>query len=220
MRRKTLIAPSILAADITRLEEEVKALERAGVDLIHIDVMDGHFVPNITFGPIIVENLKKITYLPLDVHLMISNPEKYASVFVDAGADIVTVHQEASLHLHRMISEVKNAGAKAGVALNPATHPSLLEYVLNEVDVVLVMTVNPGFSGQSFIKDVSRKIEELDEMRRKDNYNFLIEVDGGVNGVNVKLLRECGADIFVSGNALFSSKDYRKTVKEWREKLK
>ncbi len=220
MRRKTLIAPSILAADITRLKEEVKALEMAGVDLIHIDVMDGHFVPNITFGPIIVENLKKITYLPLDVHLMISNPEKYASVFVEAGADIVTVHQEASLHLHRMISEVKNAGAKAGVALNPATHPSLLEYVLNEVDVVLVMTVNPGFSGQSFIKDVSRKIEELDEMRRKDNYNFLIEVDGGVNGVNVKLLRECGADIFVSGSALFGSKDYGKTVKEWREKLK
>ena len=220
MRRKTLIAPSILAADITRLKEEVKALEMAGVDLIHIDVMDGHFVPNITFGPIIVENLKKITYLPLDVHLMISNPEKYASVFVEAGADIVTVHQEASLHLHRMISEVKNAGAKAGVALNPATHPSLLEYVLNEVDVVWVMTVNPGFSGQSFIKDVSRKIEELDEMRRKDNYNFLIEVDGGVNGVNVKLLRECGADIFVSGSALFGSKDYGKTVKEWREKLK
>ncbi len=220
MKRKALIAPSILSADITRLKEEVKALEEAKVDLIHIDVMDGHFVPNITFGPIIVENLKKITHLPLDVHLMISNPEKYAHIFVKAGADIVTVHQEISFHLHRIISEVKDAGAKAGVALNPATHPSHLDYVFNELDIVLVMTVNPGFSGQSFIKDVSRKIEELDKIRREKNYNFLIEVDGGVNGMNVKLLYECGADIFVSGNALFSSKDYRKTMKEWREKLK
>jgi ribulose-phosphate 3-epimerase len=203
MNTKKLIASSILTADFSNLAQQVRATELGGADWIHCDVMDGQFVPNLTFGPIVIKSLKRITKLPLDVHLMINNPDALIENFIEAGADYLTIHQEASIHLNRSIAKIKELGAKAGVALNPATPISVLTDVVNLVDMILIMSVNPGFGGQKFIENSLRKIEELAELRAKITSNFLIEVDGGINTENINLLFEAGCDVFVLGNAIY-----------------
>jgi ribulose-phosphate 3-epimerase len=212
------IAPSILSADFTRLAEEIKAVEKAGADYIHIDVMDGHFVPNITIGPMIVEAAGRATKLPLDVHLMIANPDQYVEEFRKAGADIITVHAEAVDHLHRSIQLIRNSGAMTGVSLNPATPLDALEYVLDDLDMVLLMTVNPGFGGQEFIKEVLPKIKRLKEMIKTRDLATEIEVDGGINADTIGMVSSAGADIFVAGSAVFKSRDYAETIRILREK--
>ncbi len=211
------IAPSILSADFTRLGDEVKAVEEAGADYIHIDVMDGHFVPNITIGPMIVEAVKRVTELPLDVHLMISDPDKYIDEFSRAGADILTIHQEACLHLHRSIHYIKDRGIKAGVSLNPATPVNTIEYVLQDIDLVLIMTVNPGFGGQKFIPEIVPKITQLKNIIKSSGYNTLIEVDGGIGPDTVKVVSSAGADIVVAGSAIFNSRNYKETISLMRK---
>jgi len=213
------IAASILSADFTRLGEEVKAVERAGADYIHIDVMDGHFVPNITIGPMIVKAARRITRLPLDVHLMISSPDLFIQSFVEAGADIITVHAEAVTHLHRSVQHIRKAGAKPGVSLNPATSPEVLEYVLGDLDMVLLMTVNPGFESQAFIPEVLPKIRRLREMIDKKKLEVEIEVDGGINAETIHQVSASGAEVFVAGSAIFYSKDYAATIRQLREKM-
>jgi ribulose-phosphate 3-epimerase len=213
------IAPSILSADFTRLGEEVKAVERAGADYIHIDVMDGHFVPNITIGPMIVKAVRGATKLPLDVHLMISSPDRFIQNFVEAGADLITVHAEAVHHLHRSIQHIRRAGAKPSVSLNPATPPEVLEYVLADVDMVLLMTVNPGFESQEFIPEVLPKIRRLREMIEKKKIEVEIEVDGGINAETIHDAAAAGAEVFVAGSAIFYSKDYAETIRLMREKI-
>lgn len=212
------IAPSVLSADFSRLGEDVKDAEKAGADLIHIDVMDGHFVPNITIGPLVVKALRKITRLPLDVHLMIEEPDKYTEIFAKAGADIITVHSEASTHLHRSIRLIKDQNVKAGISLNPATPLSSLDFVLSEADMVLLMSVNPGFGGQEFIPQVIDKIKILKNIIKNKNYRIEIEVDGGINISNAGDVANAGADILVMGNAFFSSKNYKEVVKAVRKK--
>lgn len=212
------IAPSILSADFSRLGEEVIAAEKAGADLVHVDVMDGHFVPNITIGPLVVKAVKKVTSMPLDVHLMIEDPDKYVRDFADSGADMITVHQEASVHLHRTIQIIKECGVKAGVSINPATPVSSLELVLPYVDMVLIMSVNPGFGGQKFIPEALSKIRQLREIINKNNYSAEIEVDGGVNIDNVAEVVKAGADIVVIGSAFYNSENYADTVKTVRER--
>lgn len=197
-----ILAPSILSADFLNLGDNIRKLESAGIEMLHIDIMDGHFVPNLTFGPALVEYVRRFTRLKLDVHLMMTNPQDYIDEFCDVGADYITVHQEACMHLDRVISLIKKRGAKAGVALNPATPPSTLQYVLDDVDIVLVMSVNPGFGGQKFIERMLFKVAELDRLRG-DRYGYQIEVDGGINNKNVKSLVESGADIIVAGTAVF-----------------
>ena len=213
------IAPSILSADFTKLGEEIKAVEKAGADYIHIDVMDGHFVPNITVGPMIVRAARKATNLPLDVHLMIENPERYVDDFVKAGSDLITVHVEAVTHLHRLLGVIRDAGLKAGVSLNPATPLSSIEHVLDNLDMVVLMTVNPGFGGQSFIPEVLPKIEELKKMIDQKGMDVDIEVDGGINVKNIGQTAHAGANIFVAGNAIFGSQDYAETIALMREKI-
>ena len=213
------IAPSILSADFTRLGDEIKAVEKAGADYIHIDVMDGHFVPNITIGPMIVEAARRATGLPLDVHLMISNPDQYVEEFRKAGADIISVHAEAVNHLHRSIQLIRSTGAKAAVALNPATPLDSLEYVLDDLDMVLLMTVNPGFGGQEFIKEVLPKIKRLREMIKTRGLAVEIEVDGGINAETIGLVSSAGAEIFVAGSAVFKSRDYAETIRKIRERM-
>ena len=213
------IAPSILSADFTRLGEEVKAVERAGADYIHIDVMDGNFVPNITIGPLIVKAVRRITKLPLDVHLMISNPDLFIQNFVDAGADILTVHAEAVHHLHRSIQHIRKAGARPSVSLNPATPPEALEYVLGDLDMVLLMTVNPGFESQEFIPEVLPKIRRLREMIDRRKLDVEIEVDGGINAETIHQVSAAGAEVFVAGSAIFYGKDYASTIRLMREKM-
>jgi ribulose-phosphate 3-epimerase len=213
------IAPSILSADFTRLGEEVRAVERAGADYIHIDVMDGHFVPNITIGPMIVKAVRRVTKLPLDVHLMISSPDLFIQNFVEAGADIITVHAEAVHHLHRSIQHIRKAGAKPSVSLNPATPPEVLEYVLADLDMVLLMTVNPGFESQAFIPEVLPKISHLREMIDQRKLEVEIEVDGGINAETIHQVSAAGAEVFVAGSAIFYSKDYAGTIRELREKM-
>ncbi len=213
------IAPSILSADFTRLYEEIKAVEEAGADYIHIDVMDGHFVPNITFGPLIVKAVRRITDLPLDVHLMIENPEEFIDEFIKAGADIVTVHIEADPHIHRTVHRIKEKGKKAGVSLNPATPLSTLEYILPDLDLVLLMTVNPGFEGQKFIHSVVPKIKALREQIDRRGLSCEIEVDGGINIETIGIASSAGADVFVAGSAIFYSKDYKETIKKMRERI-
>ncbi|MBI5026139.1 MAG: ribulose-phosphate 3-epimerase [Nitrospirae bacterium] len=213
------IAPSILSADFSRLGEEVKKAVKAGADLIHIDVMDGHFVPNITVGPLVVEALRKITSLPLDVHLMIEEPDRFIMPFVKAGADIITIHSEASVHLHRSIHWIRESGKKAGVSLNPATPLSSLDFILPDVDLVLLMSVNPGFGGQGFIPQVIGKIKRLKEIIEDAGYRIEIEVDGGVNVDNVREIAMAGADILVMGSAFFNSEDYTEIVKAVRRKV-
>jgi ribulose-phosphate 3-epimerase len=211
------LSASILSADFGRLAEQVKQAENAGVDWIHVDVMDGHFVPNITIGPAVTKGLKKVTGLPLDVHLMISNPERYVEDFVRAGADWLGVHVEATVHLERLIQQIKEAGAKATVTLNPATPLNCLEYVLKEVDMVLLMTVNPGFSGQKFIPAVLPKVRGLRQMIDGQGLDVLIQVDGGVHVDTIGELAAAGADVFVSGSGLFNDKPIADNVRRLRE---
>jgi ribulose-phosphate 3-epimerase len=212
------IAPSILSADFSRLGDEVKAVEHAGADYIHVDVMDGHFVPNITIGPMIVEAVKRVTKLPLDVHLMISNPDQYVKDFREAGADFITVHAEAVNHLHRSVQIIRETGAGTGVSLNPASPLQLLEHVLDDLDMVLIMTVNPGFGGQEFITGMIPKIKRLREMIKNRGLDTQIEVDGGINPDTVGLVASAGADIFVAGSAIFHSKDYAKTIQIMKDR--
>ena len=201
------IAPSILSADFARLGEEIKDVERGGADYIHVDVMDGHFVPNITIGPLIVEAIRPVTKLPLDVHLMIENPDQYIEAFAKAGADYITVHVEASRHLHRTIQLIKSTGVKAGVVLNPATPVESLKHIIEDVDMVLLMSVNPGFGGQRFISSVVPKIRQVKELADALNPELEIEVDGGVNEETAKLCIEAGANVLVAGSAVFNKED-------------
>ena len=213
---KKIIAPSILSADFSRLGEEVAAIERGGADWVHVDVMDGHFVPNITIGPPVVASIRKITKLPLDVHLMIQDPDKYIEKFAKAGADIITVHVETSPHLHRSVQFIKDQGCKAGVSLNPATSLATLDHILSEADMVLIMTVNPGFGGQEFIPSVLPKIKRLREKISEKGIGVDIEVDGGVNLITISKVAQAGGNIFVAGNAVFTTPDYGKTISELR----
>jgi ribulose-phosphate 3-epimerase len=201
------IAPSILSADFARLGEEIKDVERGGADYIHVDVMDGHFVPNITIGPLIVEAIRPVTKLPLDVHLMIENPDQYIEAFAKAGADYITVHVEACRHLHRTIQLIKSTGVKAGVVLNPATPVDSLKHIIEDVDMVLLMSVNPGFGGQKFISSVLPKIRQVKELADSLNPDLEIEVDGGVNEETAKLVIEAGANVLVAGSAVFNKED-------------
>jgi ribulose-phosphate 3-epimerase len=213
------IAPSILSADFSKLGEEILAVEAAGADLIHIDVMDGHFVPNITIGPGPVASLRKITRLPFDVHLMIENPDQYIDSFVAAGSDVITVHVEAARHLHRTIYQIKEKGIKAGVSLNPATPLVQVEPILNDIDVLLIMTVNPGFGGQKFINSALPKIRKAREMVNSIAPDVVIEVDGGVTLDNIKSIADAGADIIVAGASVFGSGNYRQTITEMKKIL-
>ena len=217
--RNWKIAPSILSADFTVLGEEIKAVEKAGADYIHIDVMDGHFVPNITIGPMIVEAVKKVTKLPLDTHLMIENPELYIDDFAKAGSDLIVVHVEAANHLHRLLGVIRDAGVKAGVSLNPATPLNSIEHVLNGLDMVLLMTVNPGFGGQSFIPEVVPKIEKLRNMVDQRGLKADIEVDGGIGVDNIGIVAQAGANVFVAGSAIFRSNNYAETISMMRRNI-
>ncbi|MGH7184388.1 MAG: ribulose-phosphate 3-epimerase [Nitrospiraceae bacterium] len=210
------IAPSILAADFARLAEEVAAVERAGADFLHIDVMDGHFVPNLTIGPPIVAALRKVTKLPLDVHLMITNTDAFIAEFAEAGADYLTVHVEACPHLHRTVQSIKERGVKAGVTLNPATSLNTIEEILPDVDMVLIMSVNPGFGGQKFIPSSLPKISSARAMIDRAESHALLEVDGGIKIDNVAQVLAAGADVLVAGSAIFSSQNYAETIAAMR----
>jgi ribulose-phosphate 3-epimerase len=211
-----LIAPSILSADFNRLGEEVHAVEAAGADWIHADVMDGHFVPNITFGPLVVAAVRKITRLPIDVHLMIENPDRYIQAFAEAGANWISVQVETCPHLNRAVQQIKEAGAKAGVVLNPSTPLSALDWVLEYADYVLIMSVNPGFGGQAFIGNSLEKIRRLRRMIDERGVSTLIEVDGGIKENNIGEVAAAGADVFVAGSAIFGQKDYRQVIARFK----
>lgn len=213
------IAPSILSADFAKLGEEVRDVERGGADYIHVDVMDGHFVPNITIGPLIVEAIRPVTKLPLDVHLMIENPDAYIEIFAKAGADIITVHVEACPHLHRTLQLIKSYGVKAGVVLNPHTPVSMIEHIIDEVDMVLLMTVNPGFGGQTFITSVLPKIKQVADMVKERGLNVEIEVDGGVNTETAKLCVEAGANVLVAGSAVYNKTDRAEAIRRDRKSV-
>ena len=206
------IAPSILSADFSKLGEEISDVEKGGAELIHVDVMDGHFVPNITIGPLVVESIRPITKLPLDVHLMIENPDQYIESFAKAGADYITVHVEACRHLHRTIQLIKSFGVKAGVVLNPATPVQLIEPILEELDIVLLMSVNPGFGGQKFIPSVLNKIKQVRDLAKQKGVQLEIEVDGGVNEQTARLCIEAGATILVAGSAVYNQEDRGKAI--------
>jgi ribulose-phosphate 3-epimerase len=211
------IAPSILSAKFLSLGEEIKAAETAGADMLHIDIMDGHFVPNITIGPSIVEAIRTITSLPLDVHLMIEKPDSYLGDFIKAGADYLTIHHEASVHLHRTVQRIKESGVRAGVSLNPATPVWSLEDILPDIDLVLLMSVNPGFGGQEFIPQVIDKIKMLKKLIREKGLTPSIEIDGGVKLENIPDIIAAGADILVMGSAFFNAEDYAAVVRKFRE---
>lgn len=211
------VAPSILAADFANLQSEVQLVDQAGADWIHIDVMDGHFVPNITMGALVVDAIRPHTKLPLDVHLMIENPDQYIESFVKAGADIITVHVEACRHLHRTLQHIKSQGIQCGVVLNPHTPISTIEHVLEEVDVVLFMTVNPGFGGQSFIPSVLKKVKQLADLKQQHGYTFEIEIDGGVNKETVKECVAAGATVVVAGSAIYGAADKAQALRDIKE---
>lgn len=208
----TKIAPSILSANFSKLGEEIREVEKGGADYIHVDVMDGHFVPNITIGPLVVEAITPVTNLPLDVHLMIENPDQYIPSFAKAGASIITVHQEACVHLHRTIQLIKDQGVKAGVVINPATPAELIQPILQDVHMVLIMTVNPGFGGQSFIESTLAKIEKVAKWRKEMNLDFEIEVDGGVNAQTAAMCVNAGADVLVAGSAIFNQSNRKEAI--------
>jgi ribulose-phosphate 3-epimerase len=216
---KIQIAPSILSCNFLILEKEIKSVEKAGADLIHIDVMDGHFVPNITIGPIFVEAIRKITKKTLDVHLMIEHPEKFINAFIDAGADIVTVHIETDPHILKTIDVIKSKGAKAGITLNPSTPLEMIEYALSEVDLLLIMTVNPGFSGQSYIPAMDKKIVKAREMIKKTGKTIDLQVDGGLKASNARKVVAAGANILVMGTEIFHSKNYKEKIDEIRKNI-
>ncbi len=213
---RPLIAPSILSADFARLGEEITQVAAAGADVIHVDVMDGRFVPNITIGPLVVEAVDRITDLPLDVHLMIADADRYIDAFADAGADWITVHVEACPHLHRTVQQIKKRGCRPGVVLNPATPLSAVDEILADVDLVMLMSVNPGFGGQSFIESSLEKIRRLRVMIDQRGLECAIEVDGGVSPATIGAIAGAGADIFVAGSAVFGSTDYRAVISELR----
>jgi ribulose-phosphate 3-epimerase len=214
MTRKIKVAPSILSADFSRLGEEIRAVEAAGADIIHVDVMDGHFVPNITIGPLVVEAARKATKLPLDVHLMITNPELYVADFARAGADYLTVHVETAYHLHRLVQSIREQkNVKAGVSLNPATPLTCLDHILGDLDLVLIMSVNPGFGGQAFIPSALDKIRQLRKRIDDGGLKTEIEVDGGVKPGNAAEIIAAGADILVAGSAVFGAKDYASVIR-------
>ncbi len=212
------IAPSILSADFACLGQEIESIALGGADYVHVDVMDGHFVPNITIGPLVVEAARRVTDLPLDVHLMIDNPDCYIPEFARAGADIITVHSEAVHHLHRTVQLIRSLGKKAGVSINPATPVSALEVILDDLDLVLVMSVNPGFGGQSFIPACLQKIEALRRMIDRRGLTVELEVDGGVKLDNIRTIAAAGAEVFVAGSAVFGAPDYKATIAALRER--
>ena len=211
------IAPSILSADFSKLGDEIRSVEDAGADWIHVDVMDGHFVPNITIGPLVVEAAKRVTSLPIDVHLMIENPDRYIIDFTKAGADLISVQAETCVHLNRTIQMIKESGPRAGVVLNPSTPLSSIDWVVAYVDFVMIMSVNPGFGGQEFIPNSLNKVKALRGMIRDRGLSTLIEIDGGVKEQNIKNISDAGVDVFVAGSAIFKSPDYKKTIDRFRE---
>jgi ribulose-phosphate 3-epimerase len=211
-----VLAPSLLASDLSNLSQQIRFVEMGGADWIHCDIMDGHFVPNITFGPILVEAARKVTKLPLDVHLMIENPDKYLETFVKAGASIISVHFEGTVHLNRTINRIKDLGAKAGVVINPATPVDFLKDILKDVDLVLIMSVNPGFGGQSFILNSLNKISEAAKLREELNAHFLIEVDGGIELNNTVDILSAGCDAFVIGSSIFGTEDITSTTLKFK----
>ena len=211
------IAPSILSADFAKLGDEIRSVEEAGADWIHVDVMDGHFVPNITIGPLIVEAASSVTTLPLDVHLMIENPDRYISDFAKAGADLISVQVETCVHLDRTIQMIKEFDLRAGVVLNPSTPLSSIEWIIEQVDLVTIMSVNPGFGGQDFIPNSLEKIRALRRMIQDQSLSILVEIDGGVNEKTIKDISDVGVDVFVAGSAIFKSSDYKKTITKFRE---
>ena len=214
------IAPSILSADFSNLQRDIELVEKGGADYIHVDVMDGQFVPNITFGPNIVQAIRPITKLPLDVHLRIVDPEKYIPAFAKAGADIITVHVEATPHIHRALQMMKDLGVKSGVVINPGTPITMIKHVLPIADQVLVMTVNPGFGGQSFIEETVEKIAELSELREQNNWHYSIEVDGGIVPETAQICQKAGADVFVAGSYIYNSEDPVGQINQLKEALK
>lgn len=213
------VAPSILSADFANLERDIAFVEKHGADYIHVDVMDGHFVSNITLGPNVVSAIRPVTKLPLDCHLMISNPEKYIADFAKAGADIINIHQEATPHIHGALQQIKKLNVKAGVTINPGTPVDAIKHVLSMVDLVLVMTVNPGFGGQAFIPEMVEKIKELAELREANGYTYEIEVDGGIVPETAQLCQEAGADVFVAGSYIYSAEHPEDRIKALQEAL-
>ncbi len=214
-----IIAPSILSADFANLGEDIRAVAAAGADWIHVDVMDGHFVPNITIGPLVVSAIRPVTTLPLDVHLMIAEPDRYIVDFAKAGADLIAVHVETCPHLHRTVQHIREQDCRPGVVLNPTTPLSTLEWILEDVDFVMLMSVNPGFGGQHFIPSTLEKIRRLRGMIRARGFETLIEIDGGVNKDTIADIAEAGADVFVAGSAIFGSDDYGATIADFRSRM-
>lgn len=213
----TMLSPSLLAANFADLKGDIKKIEEGGADFLHLDVMDGIFVPNISFGIPVIKSIRKVTDLPFDVHLMIDRPERYIKDFVDAGADIITVQAESTIHLHRTLQEIKSYGVKAGVSLNPATPLDVLEYIIKDLDLILIMSVNPGFGGQSFIPSIKEKIRDARKIIDEKGLTTILEVDGGVKLSNVEEIVDCGVDLIVSGSDIFGAEDISARTKEFKE---